>query len=73
VTGDPVPGVAGVCVFTTDSPVTGAGTTTPTGLVTSTVVDPALDAITNPVFDTAVVAHTTPYRPEIVNVVVVPG
>ncbi len=73
VTGPPIPGDAGACSFDTVRPVTGADSTTPTGLVTSTVVEPALDAITNPVFDTAVSTHTTPYWPEIVNVVVVPG
>ncbi len=72
-TGDPVPGEAGVCVFTTERPVTGAGRTKPTGFVVSTVVEHVLDAITKAVFETAVSAHTNPYRPEIVNVVVVPG
>jgi hypothetical protein len=73
VTCAPVPGAPGVCSFDTVSPVTGAGSTAPTGFVVSTVVEHALEAITKPVFDTARSAHTTPYRPEIVNVVVVPG
>ncbi len=73
VTGDPVTGVAGVCVFTTDSPVAGAATVTPTAFVASTVVDSPSDATTNPVFETATATHTTPMFPEIVNVVVVPG
>jgi hypothetical protein len=73
VTGAPVPGDAGACVFTIDRFVTGAASTTATPFVVSVVVEHGLAAITNPVFDTAVVAHTTPYRPLIVNVVVVPG
>jgi len=73
VTAPPIPGEAGTCCFDTVRFVTGAGTTTTAGFVIMTVVDAPFDAITNPVFDTAVAAHTTPTLPETVNVVVVPG
>ena len=73
VTGEPIPGAAGSCAFTTEIPVTGACTTIPTPLLLHTVVPHGVAAITYAVFDTAVFTHTTPTRPLIVNVVVVPG
>ena len=73
VTVAPVAGDAGVCVFTIDMPVTGAGITTPTGFVVHTVVPHGVDAMMKAVFETAVAAHTTPSRPVIENVVLVPG
>ncbi len=60
VTGLPVPGAAGVCSSDTVNPVTGAGSTAPTGFVVIVVVEHRLVAITKPVFDTARSAQTTP-------------
>jgi len=70
---EPVPGAAGFWLFTTDNPVTGACTTAPTPFEFHTVVPHGVVAFTHAVFDTAVFTHTTPTRPLIVNVVVVPG
>jgi len=73
VTVAPVPGAAGVCVFTIDNPVTGAGTRIPARFVFHTVVPHGVVAMIKAVFDTPVFTHTTPIRPVIENVVLVPG
>ena len=73
VIGFPVTGDGCTCVFTIDRFVTAGWITAPTAFVTSTVVEHAFHATTNPVFEIDVAAHTTPIVPVIVNVVVVPG
>jgi len=58
----PVPGAAGVCVLSTDSPVRTGGITFPTTLL-ACVVSTAHEIsppMTNAVFDTDVVTHTSP-------------
>jgi len=57
-----------VTVFCTWIASTGAGTVNDTGFVNMTVVEHAAVPETNAVFDTAVVAHTGPTTPVIVNV-----
>jgi hypothetical protein len=68
VTGAPVPGDAGVCVFTIVRLVTAGWITDPTTFVASPTVPHTPVPVTYAVFDTAVGAHTTPTNPVTVNV-----
>jgi hypothetical protein len=60
VTGAPIPGDAGVWIFTTVSPVTTGGRSTPTALLNRFTCAHAIPPATYAVFDTCVAAHTTP-------------
>jgi hypothetical protein len=74
VTGAPEAGALGVWILDTVRPGVAAGKATPTADVLKWFTCAhAIPPVAYAVFETCVGTHTTPYRPEIVNVVEVPG